>query len=370
MTISYTLSQALTPDEQAYQKTSVKYDKKTLAKSDTIIASGFGACIKVVLGNLEVYCGKSYVGEKQGTRTLYPGIREVKSILFLSEHGSISLDAISWCAKENISVAMINFQGELVQCFTPMNKDDIKFRVLQYRMYSDEQLRGKIALEIVRCKVNEQKRILQLHPELAMQERSLEIFNSSIAWTDLDEVPSRFYNIQWLMTWEARLSAIFFECFESVKLSWDKTSAKSVNSHWLTVGNRNSLISKSPNAKYASNPFQAAYNYALSVAKRQIKQALAMQGFDDELSFLHSISEERRSSLSLDMLEYFRSELFELCLQFFLKERLSKSHFMVTSDGSCRFNPMFLKYFASTVKLSQETIDSTVKAFKEMLLTC
>lgn len=361
----------LTKEQENYQSASTKYEKladKKLVKSDSIIITGFGCYLRVNLDSLVVYCGRTHISQNIEEKILYKGVHGIKNIILLSEHGTISLDSIKWCTDENIAITMIDYNGDLLQSLTPEHRDDIKLRMLQYQVYCDAKRRGVIANYIITRKIKEQLETLKLHTDLPMCERAKEILTTSIEWLDLKELPARFYDIEFLITYEGRCASVYFETFRDIPLLWSKADTKTIPPHWLKIGDRSSLLSKSTNARYASSPFHSAYNYALSILKRQIKQSLNCQGFDVDISFLHAL-QDNRDNLVLDLIELHRSQVHELVLQFFLKEKLTKSCFMTVSDGSVRFNPQFLRYFTSSCKLDQSTVDASVSEFKTMLLS-
>jgi len=68
--------------------------------------------------------------------------------------------------------------------------------------------------------------------------------------------------------------------------------------------------------------------------------------------------------LVLDFMEQFRPLVDELVLNFFVKEKLTKSILMQISDGSIRFQPQFLRHFISVCRLEQGIIDQEAAELK------
>ncbi len=362
--------QELTKDQQLYQVSSDRYEnlaEKLLKKrGDTLILSGFGCSLNIRLDALHVYPGKTHISQKQPLIVLYRGIHSILNILLLETSGYISLDAIRWCKDEGITITAVDFNGELLAAIGD-GKSDVKLRLLQYEVYSNTKLRGTIACSFVAHKIKAQLETLKLCPtkSLVPQDkfRAIEVFNDAIKWLDMEELPERFYNIDWLMSYESRCAQAYWEVFRNILLHWSRSDRKLVPPHFLVIGERTSLSTKSDNARHATSIFHAALNYAYAVLKRQCLQPINSVGLDPEVSFLHA-PHDHRFSLALDLMEPFRPLVDALVLEFFGKEKLKRSILMRTEDGSIRFQPQFLRYFIVRNQLSQESIDEAARDLK------
>src|SRR5437867_6297709 len=82
------------------------------------------------------------------------------SIIIDGHSGNITFEAIRWLMKHNISLTMLNWNGELLSVTLPKEPKSGKLRVSQYGKYLDSKTRFQIASEIVRQKVALTKNLL------------------------------------------------------------------------------------------------------------------------------------------------------------------------------------------------------------------
>ncbi|HEX9133820.1 MAG TPA: hypothetical protein VF844_16130, partial [Ktedonobacteraceae bacterium] len=73
----------------------------SLTRSDQFIFVGSGCSLKVSNGALHLQQG-SLRGVKPEPVILYPGIHNIRQIVFISSSGFLSLDAIHWCKRNGI----------------------------------------------------------------------------------------------------------------------------------------------------------------------------------------------------------------------------------------------------------------------------
>lgn len=82
------------------------------------------------------------------------------SIIIDGHSGNITFEAIRWLAKHNISLMMLNWNGELLSMTLPKDPKSGKLRVSQCSKYLDSKTRFQRASEIVRKKVALTKNLL------------------------------------------------------------------------------------------------------------------------------------------------------------------------------------------------------------------
>ena len=275
---------------------------------------------------------------------------------------SFTLDAVKWCSDQHINVVVVNFDGEIEQVLTCDDNANAKLRRAQY--LTDKA----IAYQIVRAKIIEQYSLLMSRSigEKPTQERAIEIFEDSLKWLALPDLP-RWKDTAYIMTFEGRLADAYWTTFEAVTLKWDKSALRVIPPHWRAIGKRSSDLSKGHGARKATNPYHALTNYAYAMLESKVRIALVKQGFDLSCSFLHS-DKQGRDSLVFDLIELYRSKIDVLVLSFIEKNTFKRGDFLPVNDGSVRLSQGLAKYIALSCTLSQSDIDEGAKWLKGLIM--
>ena len=85
-----------------------------------LILSGHGVRLRVDRGTLLVQDGLTYYPQERTTWRFFSGEWRVPSrIVILDANGSLSLDALSWLSRQNISLVQINWRGEVTSIVGP-----------------------------------------------------------------------------------------------------------------------------------------------------------------------------------------------------------------------------------------------------------
>jgi len=340
--------------------------EKKLARSDTIIVSGFGCSLSVRGDALRVYPGKTHKDQTQEGLMLYRGVHGIRQIILITKKGEITLDAIQFCKDQDISIIMLDNRGDLIQSLSPDNLSDAKLRRSQYAALENGQA-GKISCELVRRKIVGQLETLQRHTkELPGAREAINVIESAIKPFGRKVLPSCYHDIPWLRTYEGRIANAYFESWYDLPIQWDNAVKKIVPPHWQVVTERTSPLSKNHGARWAVNPFHAMLNYAYAVLESQTKQALQKSGLDLACGFLHS-DKLYRDSLVYDVMECHRPSVDHLVLKLLATTTFRKGDLMTTNDGTVKFNPQLCRYIAASCKLTQAEIDASAMWLKSCL---
>ncbi len=317
-------------------------------KSSQIVLCGHGVRLSVEKGALIVKDGFTHEGHLQAplTRVLYKGVHEVEAIVILSDKGNMTIDALNWCQSQNIMISIIDFDGNLKQCLTSEPVSNASLRRKQYLASEGEQA-ANIAYQLLCRKALEQLTLLQsrqlVKDKKDTQARACQIFEDSMKWLDLPDLP-RWKDIDYMRTFEGRLSKAYWCVFEKVELKWKKGEIKSIPPHWIKAGIRASYLNKNHGARNATSPFHALLNYAYACLESKVRQALVKQGFDLACAFLHA-DKLGRDSLVYDLIELYRSKIDALVLDFVGHTTFKKGDLIPVSDGSVRLSPQLAKYW-------------------------
>ncbi len=208
-------------------------------------------------------------------------------------------------------------------------------------------LQAPIAYQLLCRKALEQLTLLQsrqlVKDKKDTQARACQIFEDSMKWLDLPDLP-RWKDIDYMRTFEGRLSKAYWCVFEKVELKWKKGEIKSIPPHWIKAGIRASYLNKNHGARNATSPFHALLNYAYACLESKVRQALVKQGFDLACAFLHA-DKLGRDSLVYDLIELYRSKIDALVLDFVGHTTFKKGDLIPVSDGSVRLSPQLAKYW-------------------------
>jgi CRISPR-associated protein Cas1 len=329
-----------------------------------LVLAGYGVGLRVERDSLVLKNGFTHDGQTNPTRILYRGVHGIRSIVMLADSGNISIDAIKWCHEQNITVSMLDSDGGLLQSLTVEQEASSQLRRAQYRA-SDNDLGSYIAVQLVRNKIAAQLATLQAHSELPLATRASEILENSLKWLDMPELPSYFYDIDYLRTYEGRNAKVYFESWQGLPLKWAKTDIKKVPPHWLTIPERTSPLAG--NGRHAVNPLHAALNYAYALLDNACRSALNKYGFDATCGYLH-VDKLHRDSLVYDLMELYRAKVDDKVLRLFSTITLKKGDIIPVNDGSVRLNPQLARYVVASCSLSQAEIDKGALWLKSMLL--
>src|ERR1051326_2071560 len=113
-----------------------------------LLISGFGTSINIEKRKLVIQ--NKLKNEKL---EFYPHQIDHDSIVVDGYSGSITFESMRWLLKHDISLTMLNWNGNLLGVTLPQEPKIGKVRVKQYQKYLDDEFRFKIAFEIINSKI-------------------------------------------------------------------------------------------------------------------------------------------------------------------------------------------------------------------------
>jgi len=99
-----------------------------------------------------------------------------------------------------------------------------------------------------------------------------------------------------------------------------------VPDHWLTFGQRHSLLSK-PSPRRAINPANAMLNYLYAILEAEARIAALRMGLDPGLGLLHA-DQRSRDSLPCDLMEPVRPKVDAFVLELLAMSRIPQGRFL------------------------------------------
>ena len=318
-----------------------------MSGSDAIVLSGHCG-LKVSNKALHVKRGP-LLGVEREDIIYYRGTVPIRTIIMLSRSGNISLDALYWCKEQDISVMMLDGNGDLSFSLSPEGESNAKLRRLQYQA-EDVGKAGYIARELIRLKTLGQIEVLKTISEYSYKRVFKEYRKRRGAWdkpawelleSGLVEL-SRLKDIGAMLMCEARLAVIYWDNFVGIPLNWRDSDAKVIAPHWKVITERPSSLSGA-SARRAICPFHAALNYVYGVAEHLLLCSIRASGLDPACGFLHS-DKLHRDSLIYDLIEPHRAEIDNKVLDFFMQTTLRLGDVILLPSGQIMLNKELCRY--------------------------
>jgi CRISPR-associated protein Cas1 len=101
------------------------------------------------------------IKQKDSITEFYPHYIPYDSIIIDGHYGSISFDAMKWLSKHDVSVLLLNWNGNLLSATIPKETDNGQLRIKHYEKYINSDTRIYTASQIVRQKVSQPVRLLE-----------------------------------------------------------------------------------------------------------------------------------------------------------------------------------------------------------------
>jgi hypothetical protein len=151
-----------------------------------------------------------------------------------------------------------------------------------------------------------------------------------------------------LLAAEASAAVAFWQAWSTLSIPFPHRDVRNLPEHWLTFGQRASLVTGGPRA--ATNPANAILNYAYSLLEAETVLACHAVGLDPGLGIFHTDRRDR-ASLALDIMEAARPAVDAYVLGLLRQRTLSARDFVETREGACRINPRFAEELADTCEV-------------------
>ncbi len=389
----YTIPIGLGPDSNRlgidpveYDESLRKYDEKAsirLRGSDTVVVSGYGIHLKVEYESLVIEYEQGHIPNRKKLLRLDRGVHKTKQIFISSHGGYVSLEAMEWCAQQDITVFVLNWKNDVVQVLTPRQSRNARIVYLQYAASQSKQ-GVEITRELIRRKTMQQMVALEQVPEHVIRsgkerlviyhEGNRVMISSRVEYGDpmeqfevgLEKLVS-LNDIDSIRILEAQLARAYWSLFVGISIPWEQLDMQRVPRHWCKVSERTSGISSTYNASQATNPFYAILNFAYALLKAQVLQSILVHGMDETVGFLHT-SREGNQALVYDLMEPFRSVVDMSVLALLDKMTFKRGDFIQSLDGECRLNEGLRRYIITTCRVPNLDIDQFVEHVMEMIV--
>jgi CRISPR-associated endonuclease Cas1 len=263
--------------------------------SPRVLVLGAYAALRVRGGALEIEHGPH--DDRQTIRIDIDTEPKPRAILFDSHGEFMTGEALRWCARYSISLALPGGPGRLITMVesaletktnTKTRMRDIDPMIIRAQCAADPV---QIAREIVRAKIAAELKATVPEAE-ARRHRASE-------W---DDKLNSSRTIGEIMMIESHAAAAYWRAFRDVGLRERKNG--NLPRSWLRFAQRNKGAAFLGN-QHASHPINAMLNYCYIVEAGRLAKALAARGLCLSIGFLHS-DKKGRNSLVWDAIEPLR----------------------------------------------------------------
>ncbi|MGP6207908.1 CRISPR-associated endonuclease Cas1 [Cuniculiplasma sp. SKW3] len=286
-----------------------------------LLLSGFGISIEVSKAHL-------IIKQKDNTIEFEPHRIPYDSIIIDGHYGSISFEAMRWLSKHDVSIVLLNWNGNLLSVTQPQETLNADLKIKQYEKYLNPELRLYIAGQIVKQKT---KSSIGLIKELSkFYDIDLTTISREIQRVDYD-------NINSLMMYEGRIASAYWtelsKIFNSLAKDFNFQSRKNLSYSW----NMN-----------ASDPINALLNYGYAILESIVRKDINAIGLDVSIGYLHEIAPSKHP-LVYDLQELFRYVIDYSVIEL-LETKLKKSDFITTENYHIRLKPDTAKLLIEKIK--------------------
>jgi len=286
-----------------------------------LLLSGFGISIDVNRAHLTIK-------QKESVMEFEPHRIPYDYIVIDGHYGSISFEAMRWLSKHDVSIALLNWNGNLLSTTVSQETLNAQLKVKQYEKYLNPESRLYIASQIVKQKVRSSLGLLKALSNF--YDIDFSTINKEIERVDYD-------NINSLMMYEGRIASAYWseltKIFNSLAKDFHFEGRKNLSYSW----NMN-----------ASDPINALLNYGYAILESMVRKDINTIGLDVSIGYLHEIDHSKHP-LVYDLQELFRYVVDYSVIEL-LEIKLKKSDFITTENYHIRLKPNTAELLIEKIK--------------------
>jgi len=251
--------------------------------------------------------GEFVVSEKGKDLQKFP--RNQVRAIYLYGAVQLTAQAAQSCLEDGIDVGYFSPAGRFLGLLRGLPTSGVDARLGQYRMFGEWGIRLKIAREVVRAKIHNQRVMLMRNGDAPDQTlRRL---------ADLRELTEKAGDLDTLRGVEGTAAALYFEHFATM------LSARAGMDFSFTERNR----------RPPRDPLNALLSQGYSILSKELTGVCHAVGLDPFLGFYHQ-PRYGRPALALDLMEEFRPLIADsVALSLLNRGELTTNHFSISASG-------------------------------------
>jgi CRISPR-associated protein Cas1 len=302
------------------------------------VADGYGLRITVERAHLVVADG---IGRHRRARRYARATHGLRRLVILGHTGHVTLEALAWCCRLGIEIAIIDTDATIQFASAPRGTDDARLRRAQAAAYNTE-LGLDIARQLLTAKLAGQASLLR---------NRFDACDAADIVDDLRDALDTASKIDEARQLEASAAAIYWNAWngrdDAVPMFAACDRAR-VPDHWKRYEGRRSVLASSNSNRKAERPTNALVNYLTALAEVEAIIASDVVGLDSGFGVLH-LDTRGRQSLALDLLEPIRPAIEGCVLDLLADRTFRRADFTETTDGHVRLLAPLTHQLAETM---------------------
>jgi CRISP-associated protein Cas1 len=283
------------------------------------------------------------------------------TILFDSHGEFMTGEAIRWCARYSINLALPGGTGRLITMIesaletkknTMTRMRDIDPMIIRAQCAADSV---KVAREIVRAKIGAE--MSATIPDAKGRKR---------AFDEWDIKLNSARSVVEIMIVESRAAASYWRTFRDAGLRERKNG--NLPRSWLRFAQRNKGASFLGN-KHASHPINAMLNYCYIVEAGRLAKAFASRGLALPIGYLHS-DKKGRNSLVWDAIEPLRPAIDARVFAFIAKHEFARGDFPQSGYNEHRLSRDLTQLLLHKASLPAREIEEAAEWMVRTIVKC
>jgi CRISPR-associated endonuclease Cas1 len=293
------------------------------------VADGHGITLTVQRSHLQLDDG---IGHHRRQRVWTRAGCPLQRLIILGTTGTISLDALRWCDRLNITVLVID-PGNGRPQFVSVSRKPGDARLRRAQAVAGTTDDHPVGLQVVRH---------LLAAKLAGQARNA---RSSIGRADvantIDDLAAGLDHVTCITDarqLEASAAAAYFSAWANNPVTTPRFANRDVArvpAHWLRFDGRRSILNSANVNRRAERPINALLNYLYALAEIEARVAASTVGLDPGMGLLH-LDAKGRDSMALDLLEAVRPEIDAWLIDLIYRRTFKARDFIELLDGHVR----------------------------------
>jgi CRISPR-associated endonuclease Cas1 len=246
-------------------------------------------------------------------------------LVVLSSSGTVSLEALRWCAGVGIGVVVLDpFGGELHLTSGGVGNDDPRLRRSQALAVGTE-----VGLDVTRYLVT-----TKLVGQASVVAHRFEACDAAQTIQTLAEMVADADSLESIRQLEAAAANSYFAAWSALEVPFIRRDVPKVPDHWRVFEGRRSAINPGI-ARSATDPVNALLNYGYRLLEAEGRIACLAIGLDPGLGVLHA-DMKGRDSMVLDLMEAARPMVDQYVLDLIAARSLTKIDFDEDRRGVLR----------------------------------
>src|ERR1700722_19128542 len=327
--------------------------------SPRVLVLGAYASLRVRGGALEIEHGPH--NDRHTIRVDIDAEPKPRAILFDSHGEFMTGEALRWCARYSINLALPGGPGRLITMIesaletkanTMTRMRDIDPSIIRAQCAADPV---KIAREIVRAKIDAE--LNTTIPDAAARRQEFEEWNIKL---------NSARSVAEIMIVESRAAASYWRTFRDAGLRERKNG--NLPRSWLRFAQRNKGAAFLGN-QHASHPINAMLNYAYIVEAGRLAKALAGQGLCLSIGYLHG-DKKGRNSLVWDAIEPLRPVIDAKVFEFVAEHEFVRSDFPQSGYSVHRLSRDVTQLLLHSASLPPRQIEEAAEGMVRTIVRC